>query len=112
MDDIISEDFVPKIGMEFKTSNLLDISFCCCREGFRATDNQGVTVKNPRPEIRCFRKMSNVQQTQVDVAQSCGLPPKKILDVMAKKSGRIQHLGFTHIDLKNYLRTKRTLEIK
>ncbi|XP_047979054.1 protein FAR1-RELATED SEQUENCE 5-like [Salvia hispanica] len=31
---------------------------------------------------------------------------------MAKEAGRIQHLGFTHIDLKNYLRTKRTLEIK
>ncbi|KAG6433528.1 hypothetical protein SASPL_105142 [Salvia splendens] len=31
---------------------------------------------------------------------------------MAKEVGRIQHLGFTHIDLKNYLRTKRTLEIK
>ncbi|KAL1554559.1 hypothetical protein AAHA92_15106 [Salvia divinorum] len=142
MDDIISEDFVPKIGMEFETEveaydfymkyakatgfgtrkiaahkdpitgNLLDISFCCCREGFRATDNRGVTVKNPRPEIRCFRQMSNVQQTQVDVAQSCGLPPKKILDVMAKESGGIQHLGFTHIDLKNYLRTKKTSEIK
>ncbi|XP_042028933.1 protein FAR1-RELATED SEQUENCE 5-like [Salvia splendens] len=31
---------------------------------------------------------------------------------MAKEVGGIQHLGFTHIDLKNYLRTKRTLEIK
>ncbi|KAG6397079.1 hypothetical protein SASPL_143241 [Salvia splendens] len=62
--------------------------------------------------FRCFRQMSNVQQTQVDVAQSCELPPKKTLDVMAKESGGIQHLGFTHIDLKNYLRTKRTLEIK
>ncbi|XP_047946700.1 protein FAR1-RELATED SEQUENCE 5-like [Salvia hispanica] len=31
---------------------------------------------------------------------------------MAKEAGGIQHLGFNHIDLKNYLRTKRTLEIK
>ncbi|XP_042019642.1 protein FAR1-RELATED SEQUENCE 5-like [Salvia splendens] len=181
MDYAISQDFIPKIGMEFETEveaydfymkyakatgfgtrriaahkdritgNLLDISFCCCRQGFRATDNRVVTVKRPRPEIRCgckamlkingrysgkfrivkfveehnhdlcdpeksymfrcFRQMSNVQQTQVDVAQSCG-PPKKTRDVMAKESGGIQHLGFTHIDLKNYLRTKRTLEIK
>ncbi|KAG6405829.1 hypothetical protein SASPL_133423 [Salvia splendens] len=94
------------------TGKLLDISFCCCKEGFRATDSRAVTVKGPRSEIRCFREMSNVQQTQVDVAQSCGLPPKKILDVMSKESGGIQHLGFTHIDLKNYLRTKRTSEIK
>ncbi|XP_047961522.1 protein FAR1-RELATED SEQUENCE 5-like [Salvia hispanica] len=182
MYETISEGIIPKIGMEFETEveaydahmkyakatgfgtrkktahkdpitgNILDVSFCCCREGFRATNNRGVTVNNPRPEIRCgckammkingryggrfrivkfveehnhelcdpeksymfrcFRQMSDVQQTQVDVAQSCGLPPKKIIDVMAKEVGGIQHPGFTHIDLKNYLRTKRTLEIK
>ncbi|KAL1554335.1 hypothetical protein AAHA92_14904 [Salvia divinorum] len=142
MDETISEDIIPKIGMEFETEaeaydvymkyakatgfgtrkmtahkdpitdNILDISFCCCREGFRTINNRGVTVKNPHPEIRCFRQMSNVQQTQIDMAQSCGLPPKKIIDVMVKEVGGIQHLGFTHIDLKNYLRTKRTLEIK
>ncbi|XP_047978703.1 protein FAR1-RELATED SEQUENCE 5-like [Salvia hispanica] len=182
MDETISEGIIPKIGMGFETEveaydaymkyakatgfgtqkktahkdpitgNILDVSFYCCREGFRATNNRGVTVNNPRPEIRCgckammkingryggrfrivkfveehnhelcgpeksymfrcFRQMSDVQQTQVDVAQSCGWPSKKIIDVMAKEVGGIQHLGFTHIDLKNYLRTKRTLEIK
>ena len=30
-------------------SNILDITFCCCRKGFR----RGVTVKTPRPKIRC-----------------------------------------------------------
>ena len=86
MDDTISQDFIPMIGMEFETEveaydlymkyakatrfgtrkesahkdpiagKLLDISFCCCKEGFRATDSRVVIVKRPRPEIRYGRK--------------------------------------------------------
>ncbi|KAG6421424.1 hypothetical protein SASPL_117976 [Salvia splendens] len=97
MDETISQGIIPEIGMEFET------------------EVEAYDVYMKYAKATCFgtrKKTVHKDPITVDVAQSCGLRPKKIVDVMAKEVGGIQHLGFTHIDLKNYLRTKRTLEIK
>ncbi|XP_047961915.1 protein FAR1-RELATED SEQUENCE 5-like [Salvia hispanica] len=122
MDDNVLEDHIPKIGMEFETEVEAYDFYMKYAKGrysgkfqivkFVEEHNHDLCDPEKSYMFRCFRQMSNTQQTQVDVAQSCGLAPKKIIDVMAKEAGGIQHLGFNHIDLKNYLRTKRTLEIK
>ncbi|XP_041995700.1 protein FAR1-RELATED SEQUENCE 5-like [Salvia splendens] len=122
MGDNVLEDHIPKIGMEFETEVEAYDFYMKYAKGrysrkfrivkFVEEHNHDLCDPEKSYMFRCFRQMSNIQQTQVDVAQSCGLAPKKIIDVMAKEAGGIQHLGFTHIDLKNYLRTKRTLEIK
>ncbi|KAG6433531.1 hypothetical protein SASPL_105145 [Salvia splendens] len=97
MDETISQGIIPKIGMEFETE----------------VEAYDVYMKYAKATGFGTRKKTVYKDPiTVDVAQSSGLRPKKIVDVMAKEVGGIQHLDFTHIDLKNYLRTKRTLEIK
>ncbi|XP_042466316.1 protein FAR1-RELATED SEQUENCE 5-like [Zingiber officinale] len=177
----IIEEFMPKIGMEFKTEEdayefylkyakqvgfgirrskshndksgkLVDRIFYCCAQGKRGKDKRDVYVKSHRPETRfgCEAKMKiscrkngnlSVEQfvkehnhyvsspnkthlykshrnisasaaIQIEMASDVGIPPKASHDLMVKQVGGRENLGFIHQDYNNYLRSKRTRNIR
>uniref|UniRef100_A0A7N2L8C4 FAR1 domain-containing protein n=1 Tax=Quercus lobata TaxID=97700 RepID=A0A7N2L8C4_QUELO len=56
-----------------------------------------------RPE----RKISDVQAFAIDVAYASGIKPKDIHELMSREAGGRANLGYTGIDQKNYLQTRR-----
>nr|XP_048323797.1 protein FAR1-RELATED SEQUENCE 5-like [Ziziphus jujuba var. spinosa] len=61
---------------------------------------------------RSQRKLTFVQTAEIDVADRSGIAHKASLELMAKRVGRYENLGFIHDDFKNYLKTKRTIQLK
>lgn len=53
------------------------------------------------------RKISSVQACQIDMADDCGISPKDAHELASRQAGGSCNLGYTRIDHKNYLRTKR-----
>ncbi|CAN1320003.1 hypothetical protein LINPERPRIM_LOCUS31514 [Linum perenne] len=47
-----------------------------------------------------------------DLNQDCGIPARASYDTMKKAVGGAENLGFTHTDLKNHIRTRRTRAIE
>ncbi|KAK9928743.1 hypothetical protein M0R45_025864 [Rubus argutus] len=62
--------------------------------------------------FRSHRKMSLAQIAQVDMAESSGINPKATLELFSRQAGGREHLGFIPEDYSNYLRSKRTREMK
>uniref|UniRef100_A0A1S2Y170 Protein FAR1-RELATED SEQUENCE 5-like n=2 Tax=Cicer arietinum TaxID=3827 RepID=A0A1S2Y170_CICAR len=62
--------------------------------------------------IRSHRHISEVQASQIILADESGLRPKDFHEYMSKQVGGIETVGFTRQDLKNYLRTKRKQSLK
>ncbi|CAN1241792.1 Protein FAR1-RELATED SEQUENCE 5 [Linum perenne] len=46
-----------------------------------------------------------------DLNEDCGIPARASYDTMKKAVGGVENLGFTHTDLKNHIRTRRTRAI-
>nr|XP_048321706.1 protein FAR1-RELATED SEQUENCE 5-like [Ziziphus jujuba var. spinosa] len=61
---------------------------------------------------RSQRKLTFVQAAEIDIADSSGIAPKASLELMAKRVGGYENLGFIRDDYKNYLKTKRTIQMK
>ncbi|KAL0012426.1 hypothetical protein SO802_007534 [Lithocarpus litseifolius] len=57
--------------------------------------------------MRLERKMSDVQAFAIDLAYASGIKPKEIHELMSREAGGRANLGYTRIDQKNYLRTRR-----
>ena len=57
--------------------------------------------------MRSQRKISNAQADEIDLARDAGLQQKATFDLMSKQAGGRANLGFTRVDMKNYLMTKR-----
>ena len=53
------------------------------------------------------RQLSEVQQREIDLARSAGLQQRATYDLMSTQAGGRDNVGFTRLDQKNYLRTKR-----
>ncbi|CAN1170276.1 hypothetical protein LINPERPRIM_LOCUS305 [Linum perenne] len=47
-----------------------------------------------------------------DLNEDCGIPARASYDTMKKAVGGAENLGFTHTDLKNHIRTRRTRAIE
>ncbi|KAL7194488.1 hypothetical protein ACSBR1_034836 [Camellia fascicularis] len=107
------------------------------KEGFRKVDKRDTLAKNPRAETRigcearlyvkldeekrnhdlvspeCVhmlpsqRKISTTQAIELDLATQSGLRLGQSFELMGREAGGRQCLGFTKLDQKNYLRTKR-----
>ena len=57
--------------------------------------------------MRSLRKVNNAQADEIDLARDAGLQQKATFDLMSKQAGGRANLGFTRVDMKNYLMTKR-----
>ncbi|KAG8365107.1 hypothetical protein BUALT_Bualt18G0069900 [Buddleja alternifolia] len=178
----ISEDKIPKIGMEFESENeaynfyneyarlagfgirrhyvhtdnmgnIVDRIFCCACQGHREKDKRDVNVKSHRPEtrtgcaammkihchrtakynvvdfiahhnghdlvsptkthlLRSHRRITVGQASQADDIEMSGITPKAGFHLMARQVGGRANVGFIFEDYKNYLRSKRTVEMK
>ncbi|XP_048332781.1 protein FAR1-RELATED SEQUENCE 5-like [Ziziphus jujuba] len=61
---------------------------------------------------RSQRKLTFVQAAEIDIANSSGIAPKASLELMAKRVGGYENLGFIRDDYKNYLKMKRIIQMK
>ncbi|XP_065876597.1 protein FAR1-RELATED SEQUENCE 5-like [Euphorbia lathyris] len=62
--------------------------------------------------FRSHRKISLAQNVMADMAEDSGLNPKETLELLSRQAGGREHLGFIAEDYRNYLRSKRTREMK
>ncbi|XP_021800758.1 protein FAR1-RELATED SEQUENCE 5-like [Prunus avium] len=62
--------------------------------------------------FRSHRNMSLAQIVEADMADSSGIAPKTTLELLSRQAGGRQNLGFILVDYKNYLRSKRTREMR
>ena len=53
------------------------------------------------------RKISDSQAAELDLAKESGIPLRSSYELMAKHVGGRESLGYTKIDQKNYLLSKR-----
>ncbi|KAL8480856.1 hypothetical protein ACS0TY_027396 [Phlomoides rotata] len=96
-----------------KTSLITSYVFVCCKEGVRKQDKRDVLPLNPRLETRtdCKVRMRikhvDVQGHEIDLAEDAGLKQKSSFQLMSRHAGGREGLGYTRIDAKNYLRSKR-----
>ena len=57
--------------------------------------------------MRSQRKINSAQADEIDLAKEAGLKQKATFDLMSKQVGGRANLGFTRVDMKNYLMSKR-----
>ncbi|KAL6205509.1 hypothetical protein ACLB2K_022768 [Fragaria x ananassa] len=101
---------------------LRDRLFVCSTKGKRGKDKRNLYVKSHRAEtrfgcrarmkIKSHRKISIAQNVQADMAEASGLNPKETLELLSRQAGGREHLEFIPEDYRNYLRSKRTREMK
>ncbi|PIN10912.1 hypothetical protein CDL12_16491 [Handroanthus impetiginosus] len=78
------------------------------------TDHSGHDVVSPSKThmLRSHRSISVAQALQANDIDSSGITPKAGFALMAKQVGGRENVGFIFEDYKNYLRSKRTVEMK
>ena len=59
-------------------------------------------------QLRSQRKVNEAQVASVEVAKSVGISTKAVVDLLAKQSCGYENLGFTRVDMKNKLYSKRS----
>lgn len=57
--------------------------------------------------MRSHREMSEVQAFAIDLACASGITPKATHALMSREAGGRANLGYTELDQKNYLQTRR-----
>ncbi|KAK4416789.1 protein FAR1-RELATED SEQUENCE 5 [Sesamum alatum] len=62
--------------------------------------------------LRSHRRITDVQALQADDISSSGIAPRAGYYLMSKQVGGRENIGFIFEDYKNYLRSKRTMEMK
>ena len=60
---------------------------------------------------RSQRKITHAQSSEIILAENSGIAPKASVELMIKRAGGHSNLGFTLDDCRNYLRTKRTVQM-
>ncbi|CAN1318419.1 Protein FAR1-RELATED SEQUENCE 5, partial [Linum perenne] len=58
------------------------------------------------------RHIPVVYKLMADLNEDCGIPARASYDTIKKAVGGAENLGFTHTDLKNHIRTRRTRAIE
>ncbi|XP_075674787.1 protein FAR1-RELATED SEQUENCE 5-like [Castanea sativa] len=71
-------------------------------------------LASPRKRIflRSQRSINPAQAVEAELADSSGIAPRASVGLMARRVGGLDNLGFIPEDYNNYLRTKRTEEMK
>ena len=62
--------------------------------------------------LRSQRSINPAQAVEAELADSSGIAPRASVGLMARRVGGLDNLGFIPEDYNNYLRTRRTAEIK
>ncbi|KAK4426730.1 protein FAR1-RELATED SEQUENCE 5 [Sesamum alatum] len=62
--------------------------------------------------LRSHRRITDVQALQADDISSSGIAPRAGYHLMSKQVGGRENVGFIFEDYKNYMRSKRTMEMK
>ncbi|KAL3839149.1 hypothetical protein ACJIZ3_023740 [Penstemon smallii] len=77
-------------------------------------DHNGHNLVSPNKVhfLRSHRTITTQQAIQLDNLDKSGIPPKASLDYMAEQVGGRENVGFILEDLRNYLHSKRTIQMK
>ncbi|KAJ1431047.1 FAR1 DNA-binding domain [Sesbania bispinosa] len=62
--------------------------------------------------LRSQRKITTSEASEVDLAEIYGITPKASCELMARRVGGRENLGFIPEDYRNYLRSKRTIQMR
>ncbi|XP_027169197.1 protein FAR-RED IMPAIRED RESPONSE 1-like [Coffea eugenioides] len=76
---------------------------------FVAQHNHELSTPSKTHLFRSHRHMTMAHEAEIDMARSCGIAPKQSIELMSKQVGGRENLGFIRDDLKNYLRSKRSI---
>jgi zinc finger SWIM domain-containing protein 3 len=74
--------------------------------------NHILATLEQRHQLRSQIKIDEAQISRIEVAKSVGISTKLAIDMLAKEAGGIENLGFTRLDVKNRLYTKRSLLVQ
>ncbi|XP_062103484.1 protein FAR1-RELATED SEQUENCE 5-like [Humulus lupulus] len=61
---------------------------------------------------RSQRRLTVAQDAEIDLANISGITPKASYDLMARRVGGCENLGYTIVDCRNYLQSKRTIQMR
>ncbi|XP_062101001.1 protein FAR1-RELATED SEQUENCE 5-like [Humulus lupulus] len=61
---------------------------------------------------RSQRKLTAAQAVEIELAEDSGIAPKASLELMVRRAGGRDNLGFTLDDCRNYILTKRTIQMR
>ncbi|KAL3846337.1 hypothetical protein ACJIZ3_003740 [Penstemon smallii] len=77
-------------------------------------DHNGHNLVSPHKVyfLRSHRTITTQQAIQLDNLDKSGIPPKTSLDYMAEQVGGRENVGFILEDLRKYLHSKRTIQMK
>lgn len=78
---------------------------------FVSQHNHNLATKEQNHHLRSQRKMDDAQISRIEVAKSVGITTKAAVDLLAKEVGGMENLGFTRVDVKNRLYSKRSLKV-
>ncbi|XP_042386836.1 protein FAR1-RELATED SEQUENCE 5-like [Zingiber officinale] len=81
-------------------------------EQFVKEHNHYLSSSNKTHLYRSHRNISSSGAIQIEMASDVGIPPKASHDLMVKQVGARENLGFIPQDYNNYLRSKRTRNIR
>ncbi|XP_042460349.1 protein FAR1-RELATED SEQUENCE 5-like [Zingiber officinale] len=81
-------------------------------EQFVKEHNHYLSSPNKTHLYRSHRNISSSAAIQIEMASDVGIPPKASHDLMVKQVGGRDNLGFIPQDYNNYLRSKRTRNIR
>ena len=79
---------------------------------FVAVHNHACVTPSKSHFIRSHRKMTKAQEAEIDMARTCGIAPRETMELMAKQVGGPENFSFVYTDCKNYLRSKRMIDMK
>ncbi|XP_058210025.1 protein FAR1-RELATED SEQUENCE 5-like isoform X1 [Rhododendron vialii] len=79
---------------------------------FNPVHNHAVCTPSKTHLHKSHRKLSVAQAVELDMGNDYGIGPKATVEFMARQAGGRENLGFIPQDYKNYLRSKRTVQMK
>ena len=74
---------------------------------FVSEHNHILATVEQNHQLRSQRKIDEAQISRIEVAKSVGISTKAAIDLLAKEAGGMENLGFTRVDVKNRLYTKK-----
>ncbi|XP_058217333.1 uncharacterized protein LOC131328404 [Rhododendron vialii] len=107
----IPNEAIPKLDMKFKTEEAAYEFYNAYvyKVGFSM---HRICTPSKTHLHKSHRKLSVAQAAELDMANDCGIAPKATIEFMARQAGGRENLGFILQDYKNYLRSKRIVQMK
>jgi zinc finger SWIM domain-containing protein 3 len=78
---------------------------------FVADHNHPLAPRNQAHHLRSQRKITEAQLASIEDAKAVGISNKAVFDLIAKEAGGMENVGFTRVDMKNKLYSKRSLKV-